>query len=287
MSTKLKTQIEKAALPKQLPDTTLAPVLSVSQIEELAIRFGTDGRNIEISALENGILPERYLRNFKTLRPQDQIRLLQSKVTLVGAGGLGGTVLEWLARAGVGHLRIIDGDRFEGHNLNRQLLCTQDKLGAAKSLTAAERACRVNSSLTVEAHTEFLTAKNARRLVSDCHAVVDCLDNIQTRFVVETAARDAGVPLISAAVAGLTGHVTTVFPQDQGLELIYGPATELKISKGAESTLGNLPQTVGLIASMESAEVIKVLLGRNRELLRGKMLMMDLESHTYEVLRLV
>ena len=287
MSIELITQIEKAALLHQLPDATMAPVLSVSQIEELAIRFGTDGRNIEITALQNGILPERYLRNFKTLSSQDQIRLLQSKVTLVGAGGLGGTVLEWLARAGVGHLKIIDGDRFEGHNLNRQLLCTQDRLGTAKAQAAAERACRVNSSLTIEAHTEFLTPKNARQLVSDCHAVVDCLDNIQTRFVVEAAAKEADVPLISAAVAGLTGHVTTIFPQDRGLELIYGPAAELEISRGAESTLGNLPQTVGLIASMESAEVIKVLLGRNRELLRDKMLMMDLESHTYEVMRLV
>jgi molybdopterin/thiamine biosynthesis adenylyltransferase len=280
MSIELITQIEKAALLHQLPDATMAPVLSVSQIEELAIRFGTDGRNIEITALQNGILPERYLRNFKTLSSQDQIRLLQSKVTLVGAGGLGGTVLEWLARAGVGHLRIIDGDRFEGHNLNRQLLCTQDRLGAAKAQAAAERACRVNSSLAVEAHTEFLTPKNARQLVN-------CLDNIQSRFIVEAAAKEAGVPLISAAVAGLTGHITTVFPQDQGLELIYGPAAELEISKGAEITLGNLPQTVGLIASMESAEVIKVLLGRSRELLRDKMLIMDLESHTYEVMRLV
>lgn len=287
MPMELKSLIENAALSQQLPDGTLAPILSVSQIEELAIRFGTDGRNIEITALQNGVLPERYLRNFKTLSPLDQIRLLQSKVTLVGAGGLGGTVLEWLARAGVGHLKIIDGDRFEGHNLNRQLLCTQERLGTAKARAAAERTCRVNSSLAVEAHTEFLTPKNARRLVSDCHAVVDCLDDIQTRFVVEKAARNAGVPMISAAVAGLTGHVTTVFPQDKGLELIYGPATDLKISKGAETTLGNLPQTVGLIASMESAEVIKVLLGRTRELLRDKMLMMDLESHTYEVLRLV
>ena len=192
-----------------------------------------------------------------------------------------------LARAGVGHLKIIDGDRFEGHNLNRQLLCTQDRLGTAKARAAADRACRINSSLAVEAHTEFLTSKNARRLVSDCHAVVDCLDDIQTRFVLEAATKRAGVPLVSAAVAGLTGHVTTVFPQDKGLELIYGPATELKASKGAETTLGNLPQTVGLIASMESAEVINVLLGRTHALLRDKMLMMDLESHTYEVLRLV
>jgi molybdopterin-synthase adenylyltransferase len=287
MSIDMKSIIEKAALPQQLPDNSLASVLSVSQIEELAVRFGKDGRAIEIAALKSGVLPERYLRNFKSLTPGDQILLLQSTVTLVGAGGLGGTVLEWLARAGVGHLKIIDGDRFEGHNLNRQILCSQDRLGTAKARAAAERACSINSSLAVEAHTEFLTSKNARRLIDGSHVVVDCLDDIKTRLVVEAAAKDAGIPLVSAAVAGLTGHVTTIFPQDAGLELIYGPASELASSKGAETTLGNLPQTVGMVASMESAEVIKVLLGRDQGLLRDKMLMMDLESHTYEVLRLV
>jgi molybdopterin-synthase adenylyltransferase len=287
MHNELNALIEKVALSKQMPDGTLASTVSVTQIEELALKFGTDGRAIEIAALEKDILPERYLRNFKSLRPQDQIRLLRSKVALVGVGGLGGTVLEWLARAGVGHLILIDGDRFEDHNLNRQVLCTQDRLGTPKAKAAAERICRINSSLAVEAHGEFLSHQNAPRLVSGCHAVVDCLDNIQTRFVLEAATKKAGVPLISAAVAGLTGHVITVFPEDRGLELIYGPATEFNESRGVETILGNLPQTVGLVASMESAEVIKVLLGGNKDLLRDKMLMMDLGSHTYEVLRLV
>ena len=287
MLSQLKSTIENSALPKQMPDGSLEPTLSVAQIEELAIRFGTDGKTIEITALENGILPERYLRNFSSFSASDQIRLLKSKITLVGLGGLGGTVLELLARAGVGHLNLIDGDRFEDHNLNRQLLCTQDRLGTSKARAAAERVCRINSSLTVEAHAEFLTPQNAPRLVNECHAVVDCLDNIKSRFIVEAAAKAAGIPLISAAVAGLTGHVTTIFPQDRGLELIYGPADKLKESKGVEITLGNLPPTVGLIASMESAELIKVLLDHGEQLLRNKMLMVDLSSQTYEVLRLV
>jgi molybdopterin-synthase adenylyltransferase len=287
MFSELKALLEKTSLSKQMPDGTLTPTVSVTQIEELALKFGTDGKTIEITALKNGIWPERYLRNFKSFSLQDQIRLLQSKVALVGVGGLGGTVLEWLARAGVGHMRLIDGDCFEDHNLNRQVLCTQDKLGTSKARAAAERVCRINSSLEVEAHAEFLSHQNARRLVSGCHAVADCLDNIQTRFIVEDAAKKAGVPLISAAVAGSTGHVMTIFPQDKGLELIYGPAAELKDTKGVETILGNLPQTVGLIASMESAEVIKVLLGQEKNLLRDRMLMMDLGSHSYEVLRLV
>ena len=287
MLSQLKSTIENSALPKQMPDGSLEPTLSVAQIEELAIRFGTDGKTIEITALENGILPERYLRNFSSFSASDQIRLLKSKITLVGLGGLGGTVLELLARAGVGHLNLIDGDRFEDHNLNRQMLCTQDRLGTSKARAAAERVCRINSSLTVEAHAEFLTPQNAPRLVNECHAVVDCLDNIKSRFIVEAAVKAAGIPLISAAVAGLTGHVTTIFPQDRGLELIYGPADKLKESKGVEITLGNLPPTVGLIASMESAELIKVLLDHGEQLLRNKMLMVDLSSQTYEVLRLV
>jgi molybdopterin/thiamine biosynthesis adenylyltransferase len=283
----LKSTIENVALPKQMPDGALEPTLSVAQIEELAIRFGTDGKTIEITALEKGILPERYLRNFKSFNLSDQLRLLKSKVAVVGLGGLGGTVLEWLARAGVGHLNLIDGDRFEDHNLNRQLLCTQNRLGTSKARAAAERACRINSSLTVESYAEFLTAQNAARLVSECQAVVDCLDSITSRFIVEAAVKTAGIPLVSAAVAGLTGHITTIFPQDRGLELIYGPAHELKEAKGVETILGNLPPTVGLIASIESAEVIKVLLGHEEQLLRNQMLMVDLSSHTYEVLQLI
>lgn len=287
MLSEIKSIIEKAALPKQMPDGALEPTLSVAQIEELAIRFGTDGKTIELIALENGIFPERYLRNFKLFSPSDQIRLLRSKATVVGLGGLGGVIIEFLARAGVGHLNLIDGDRFEDHNLNRQLLCTQERLGTTKARAAAERVCSVNSSLTVEAHDEFLNQQNAPRLVSECHVVVDCLDSIKSRFTLEEAVKAAGVPLVSAAVAGLTGHITTIFPEDKGLELIYGPVVDLKHSKGVETVLGNPPQIVGLVASIESAEVIKVLLGKNAQLLRNRMLMVDLSSHGYEVLKLI
>ena len=286
MLSQLKTIIETAAQPKQMPDGTVERTLTVAQIEELVIRFGIQGKVIEITALESGIFPERYLRNFKSFSPFEQIKLLKSKVAVIGLGGLGGILAEWLSRAGVGHLSLIDGDRFEDHNLNRQLLCTQDRLGASKARAAADRVGRVNSSLTIQSHAEFIGPQNAARLVNGCHAVVDCLDDIKSRLIVQQAAKAADTPLISAAVAGTTGHVTTVFPGDKGLELIYGPADELKASKGVETTLGNLPHTVGLIASLESAEVINVLLGKNELLLRKKILMVDLSSHTCEVLRL-
>lgn len=287
MENQLDSILEKAALPKQMPDGALVPALTVTQIEELAVQFGTSSKAIEIAALEIGIYPERYTRNFNTYHPQDQIRLLKSRVSVIGLGGLGGTVTEWLARVGVGHINLIDGDRFEDHNLNRQLLCTQARIGTTKSRAAAERVCGINSSISVKAHTAFLTSDNAKRLIDDSDVVVDCLDNIESRFVLETAAKEAGIPLVSAAVGGVAGQVTTVFPQDKGLELIYGPRENLKESKGVEKILGCLPQAVGLIASAESSEVIKILLEQNDGLLRNKMLLVDLSTHTYEILHLM
>ncbi len=282
----LTSAIEGAALPQQMPDGSLSPTLTVTQIEELALRFGTNGKSVEIAALEVGVYPERYARNFKTYQVQDQIRLLQSTVTVVGLGGLGGSVLEWLARAGVGQLRLVDGDRFEHHNLNRQLLCTQHRIGTSKAQAAAERICSINSSISVETHSNFLESDNATKLIRDSHAVVDCLDNIPSRFVLESAAKEAGIPMVSAAVAGLSGQVTTIFPHDQGLELIYGPKESLSSAQGAERTLGCLPQAVGLIAAAESGEVIKILLGQEKRLLRNQILLVDMSTNTFDILAL-
>lgn len=287
MSEEITSVIAHAALPQQMPDGSLVPTLTTIQIEELALRFGIDGRSVEIAALENGVYPERYARNFKTYDTWDQIQLLKSSVTVVGLGGLGGSVLEWLARAGVGQMRLVDGDRFEHHNLNRQLLCTQHRIGTSKAQAAAERVCSINSSISIETHADFLESDNATRLINGSDAVVDCLDTITSRFILESAAKEAGIPMVSAAVAGLSGQVTTIYPQDQGLQLIYGSEEDLPSAKGAERTLGCLPQAVGLIAAAESGEVIKVLLGRNEQMLRNKMLLVDMSTNTFDVLSLI
>ena len=276
--------IEQVALPKQMPDGSLEPTLTVDQVEQLAVQFNTDGRAIEIMALEKDIIPERYSRNLNTYSAAQQARLLKGRVAVIGLGGLGGTVTECLSRAGVGTLVLADHDDFEDHNLNRQLLCTQDLIGSSKAQSAAERVMRVNNSISVKSYAEFLDQKNADRILDDSDVVVDCLDSIETRFVLETAAKKAGIPLVSAAVAGLSGQVTTIFPEDTGLELIYGPRQALNRSKGVETILGCLPQAVMLTAAAESAEVIKVLLGQ--PVLRDRLLMIDVASHTYEVLTL-
>ncbi len=142
----------------------------------------------------------------------------------------------------------------------------------------------INSAIEVSAHEEFLSEENALRLLGKPDVVVDCLDNIPTRFVLEKAVRKIGCPLVTAAVAGLSGHVSVVFPGYLGLEALYGPP-EFVTFRGAEAKLGCLPQAVTLIASLQCSEVAKILLGQ-KYILKNQMLVVDLMDNTFEVLQL-
>ena len=119
-----------------------------------------------ISLLEKGEVPERYLRNIGTIGIEGQLRLLKAKVVIVGAGGLGGNIIELLTRQGIGYLRVIDGDNFAAHNLNRQLLATEGNLGTNKSMAAARRVAEINSDVHVEGITQMLDEENAQQLLS-------------------------------------------------------------------------------------------------------------------------
>jgi len=285
---KLAEAIESTTSMTRRPDGCEQRVLTVRDVERLAGQFNLAGRHIEIEALRLGVTPIRYQRNYTTLTTNDQIRLLQSRVVVVGLGGLGGTVTEILARLGVGHLVLVDADVFEEHNLNRQLFCSHAHLGQSKADVAARRVRSINASLQVDAWQVDCDDTNRDDLFRHADAVVDCLDNIPSRFVLQDGARQAGIPLISAAVAGLSGHVTVILPEDQGLELIFGPREGAgHRPKGIETVLGCLPQAVYAIASMESAEAVKALLGHTDHLLRNKLLVIDLEHNTFETLRLV
>jgi molybdopterin/thiamine biosynthesis adenylyltransferase len=197
---------------------------------------------------------------------------------------LGGTVTEILARMGVGRLTLIDGDRFEDSNLNRQLLSSPANLGLPKTEAAAQRVGLINPAVDARVRACFLTEQNASELIAGCQVVVDCLDNLRTRFELEDACRRLGCSMVSAAVAGASGHVTAIFPEDRGLRLIYGEPQELPL-KGAETVLGTVPYAVAFLASLECAEVAKILLGRGA-LLRDKLLVADLAEGIIEVMNL-
>jgi len=277
-------KIKKVAKSKNFPDNTPYKSISIEHIQNLSRDFDCKGRDLEIDALEHGIIPERYARNFKTFSAQDQIALLKSRVTIVGLGGLGGTVVEILARSGVGSLNLIDGDAFEDSNLNRQFLSTTAGLNTFKTKAAAQRVKKINASIEVEQHRLFLDRNNSIRLLKKSDVAVDCLDNLRTRFIVADACKKIGLPFVSAAVAGTSGHVTTIFPEDKGLELIYGDPDTAPL-KGAEMSLGTVPFAVTFLAALECAEVIKIIQQKG-SLLRNRLLVADLSDASVDVLQL-
>lgn len=277
--------LESLARPASFADGTSCRTIETSDLGRLADEAGLAGRLVEIAALRQHIIPDRYLRNMKTLSEADQIRLLESTVCIVGMGGLGGLVTETLARMGVGRFRLIDGDVFEAHNLNRQLFSGVDLIGMPKVEAAVTRVKTINPGLEVVATAAYMTTENADALVESSTLVVDCLDNIPSRFALEAAAKRAGIPMISGAIAGISGHVTTIFPEDKGLETIYGPEDQVSMAKGVETRLGCLAPGVNLIASLECAEVLKVLLEKDTAL-KNRLLVVDLADYTVESLLL-
>jgi molybdopterin/thiamine biosynthesis adenylyltransferase len=281
----LKQKIDDRSRAAKMDDGTPCRVITDHDVRRLSAEEGIAGRIVEASALDLQIVPTRYLRNMKTLSMDDQRRLLQASVCIVGLGGLGGLVTESLARMGVGRLKLIDGDTVETHNLNRQLLSTTDSIGAAKAEVAAMRVAAVNPGVEVTPHALYLAPENASTLIENSELAIDCLDTIPGRFTLESAARQAGIPMISAAVAGLSGHVTTIFPEDVGLENIYGTIDSLSPPRGEETRMGCLAPVVNVIASLESNEALNVLLAK-KNTLQNRLLVVDLTDYSIETLQL-
>lgn len=230
--------------------------------------------------LAGGVMPERYKRNLGTVGLEGQQKLLQAKVVVIGAGGLGGTIIELLARLGVGYIRVVDGDCFAAHNLNRQLLAEEHNLGGNKAEAAATRVRNINSEVIVEPHPVMLDESNAHELLAGVDIVVDALDNIKTRRLLAAAAENNGLPLVHAAIAGLTGQVMTILPGDRSFKRLYNDQAP---ERGVELTLGNPAPTPALAATLQVGEVMKLITGKG-ELLRNKMLYFDLEFNIFQLI---
>ena len=280
----LSDRLPRAAVERRRPDGTPYRSLSTADVETLAAESGVGHRRVEQAALALGIIPERYARNMTSLDIADQQRLLDCTVCVVGVGGLGGHVAEILARMGVGGLRLVDNDRFEDSNLNRQRFADNESLGVHKTLTARQRIAAINPAVDAEALCATLTLENGPEVLGGADIAVDCLDSLPARLALQEACRRRKIPMVSAAVAGMSGQLTVFFPEDQGLAALYGDLDEAP-ERGAETTLGNLPFAVTLLASLECSEAVKVMLGKPSAL-RGRLLVFDLAEPIFEVIDL-
>lgn len=270
--------IRRLSKPAKTPSGQDYRLLLQADTNKLASELGLAGRIIEANALKCEVVPERYQRNMGTVGIEGQIRLLEASAAVIGAGGLGGFVAELLARMGVGRLVIIDGDTFSESNLNRQLYSTEDNLGRYKADEAAKRLASVNSAVEVTAHNCIGTEKNLPELLAGCNIVIDCLDNLPSRFEVAKVCSELGIVMVHGAIAGFLGQMALIYPDGKQLQAIYGEASKSGASRGVEVQLGNPAFTPAMLASWQVNEAVKLLAGLEGSFPPNKMLIIDMQS---------
>lgn len=220
----------------------------------------------------------RYSRNIPALTEEECLTLQQKRVLVVGCGGLGGHIIDQLARIGVGFLRLADGDVFEETNLNRQLLSRVPLLGVSKAKAAAEHVAEVNPLVTTEAVEAFMTADNVHALIADCDIVMDALDNIPSRRILATACSEAGIPYVYGAIQGWIAQAAVSMPGDGLIAALFPEEVEIR----DKSVLSFTP---ALCAAMQCALGVKLLAGRPVE--TGTILYFDLLNQEFETIPLV
>lgn len=223
----------------------------------------------------------RYSKNLGAFT-RDEIELIHTKsVCVTGCGGLGGYAAMTLARFGLRKLTLVDGDVFTVSNLNRQLFCTEKNIGKNKAAEAQTALSIINSEMEIKIFSHMLNEDNYSSILSGHDAVIDCLDNIPARILLEKGCNEAQIPLVHGAINGFYGQLCSVFPGDNTLSMLYAENT----SAAQDSNGGNPPFTPQLIAAMQCSEVLKLLCGR-KNLLRKKLLLIDMEHNSFQTIDL-
>ncbi len=219
---------------------------------------------------------DRYSRHL--LLPEvgieGQQKLLDAKVLLLGAGGLGSPAALYLAAAGVGTLGIVDDDTVDLSNLQRQVIHSSERVGVAKVDSAEQTITALNPDVEVRKYAVRLGAENIMDILPDYEIVVDGLDNFPTRYLLNDASVRLRIPVVSAAILGFEGQLSVFKPYDGPCYRCLFPVpppAELAPSCGANGVLGVLPGTMGLL---QATEVIKLILGEGEPLI-GRLLMYD------------
>ena len=221
-------------------------------------------------------LEGRYARNRKTLSDEDQLKLSKSCVAIVGCGGLGGYIAEELARIGVGRLVLIDGDRLEVSNLNRQIMSSELNIGQWKVEAARDRLQSVNSEIQVEGIRGWFEEEKGPELFRGVDLVCDALDSLPIRVELERVCHQMELPLVFASIAGWFGQIGVSLPGDFSVSHLFGRGEQ-----GVENTWGNPAFTPAVLASLSVVETVKLLVGRQSSL-RHAWLQVDLLTMEFE-----
>jgi molybdopterin/thiamine biosynthesis adenylyltransferase/rhodanese-related sulfurtransferase len=234
------------------------------------------GYEVEMPRTLNAEQRERYSRHLllPEVGPEGQQKLLDAKVLLLGAGGLGSPAGLYLAAAGVGTLGIVDNDAVDVSNLQRQVIHSTDRIGVAKVDSAEDTIRALNPDVKVQKYNLRLGPENIMDILPGYDVVVDGLDNFPTRYLLNDASVRLGIPVVSAAILGFEGQLSVFKPYDGPCYRCLFPVpppAELAPSCGANGVLGVLPGTMGLL---QATEVIKLILGIGDPLI-GRLAMYD------------
>ncbi|MGA8179130.1 MAG: HesA/MoeB/ThiF family protein [Desulfobacterales bacterium] len=229
----------------------------------------------------NEIQKVRYSRNI--LLPEigisGQQKLLNSRVLVVGAGGLGSPALFYLACAGVGTIGIVDPDRVALSNLQRQILHTTQDLDELKTHSAKDKLRRLNPDVAIELYSEPLTQENGVELIKPYEFVIEAADNFKTKFLVNDICVRLGVPFCHAGILGMFGQMLTVVPgKGACYRCVFGDIPE-KDHVSSTADAGVLGAVSGVFGALQTTETVKFLIGGGK-LLVGRLL-------TYDALNLV
>ena len=231
---------------------------------------------VKVDAAEKkAFAKEFYSRQtiLKELGEKGQQKLAKAKVAIVGAGGLGTVSSLYLALAGVGYIRLIDQDTIETTNLHRQILYNIDDLQYPKTEVAAKRLEKLNPLITAEAIPENVNASNVERLLEGVDCVVDGLDNMVTRYLVNRACVKLKVPYVFGAAIGVEGNLSVFAPPETGcLECLMPNLSDADLLTC--NTRGVLGATTGIIGALQAMETIKLLAGMGSTL-KGKLMVCD------------
>ncbi len=248
--------------------------LSIQAAQRISAENGCSLKEVEIQALREGIWPLRYERQSGIMTPEEQIMLLESTVAVAGCGALGGHVVEMLARLGVGTLLIVDPDRFDETNLNRQPFCHMDTIGKYKADVACMEISKINPAVSARALVSRI--EDEEGAIVRVAAVMDCLDNVSSRLLLASSCRQMGIPLIHGAVSGTCGEIAVELPKGKTvMEQLY-PNSPSRFRR--EHVLSF---SAGAIAALQCAEAWKILTCRGSSL-AGRWTFFDIAGFSFE-----
>jgi molybdopterin/thiamine biosynthesis adenylyltransferase/rhodanese-related sulfurtransferase len=268
---------------------TLAEDLGYTNVESMTggITLWKDrGYDVEVPRALTAEQRDRYSRHLlmSEVGVEGQLKLLDARVLLLGAGGLGAPTALYLAAAGVGTLGIVDNDTVDLSNLQRQVIHTQDRVGEPKVDSAEATIANLNSDVRVVKYPVRLDASNVMEIVQDYDIIVDGLDNFPTRYLINDASVRLRIPVVSASILGFDGQLSVFSPYEGPCyRCLYPtpPPAELAPSCGANGVLGVLPGTMGLL---QATEVVKLIIGEGEPLI-GRLLLYEALGATFTELK--